>query len=769
MIDIKNINSISHLPWNFALNSVFSSMTLLLFSSTILNAVQGKTLEAIVDPLSETTSLKERSLFSLSYTPFSAENCNPDSPAVEDRSNCRIQEVEQKAKKFVEETLKKGVFFESLSNGKYLIQDQKGNNIASFHPWEETLWGPSCPNSKFRKKAHTKDDIYFIQRNSWEQGNSDKRQYLVTLLGIGKTTAPPDGAIVEISSDLFVNTQENELSGSLLQTKRGYLERWVPEVLEGSKKEILDTNTAFLDELQEIGIRDLIVYNQDRREDQLQLTVDSHGKPHLTATEYKAILPWKLEQIQNLCGERYAKLPFTRKNLHLIEQLDPKYIEALVEKMDLSEQAAINARIMAHVVQRFAKKGASLAEIYAFVSAPSKGITSPLWNLVSDSQIASLESLPKNDLELFERNKGYRRSKWCKTIDKPWCSPLEDRRISEVKKWQDFYEKKHAKRIDTALNKQFWKEFHKRLNLATEALACHTLGTSNLCFRKEELALGVTHFTFQGEHQSLNQRFEVIAIDAASQAKIKVQDARGVFKEGEKPRYGRLKLDDLANRVPKAVAAISGSYFHYDVPKGSYYDWNGPPYIEGDPVGELVVKGKVITENLKEKNWGSMRINSQGEISITETLNAPLNSSSLPEYAIGAAPVLIQNGKAITLDDIPPARVMQENQVVSPGIDYPHHSRGMHARAAVCLTKEKNVLLAIVEGRQKATDKGLKIVDFSLFLKELGCSDALNLDGGGSADLVTKGPKDKAFKTSIASAAPHEGKRPTASAIVITV
>ena len=54
-----------------------------------------------------------------------------------------------------------------------------------------------------------------------------------------------------------------------------------------------------------------------------------------------------------------------------------------------------------------------------------------------------------------------------------------------------------------------------------------------------------------------------------------------------------------------------------------------------------------------------------------------------------------------------------------------------------------------VDGRQKALSVGMTLEELSRFLIDLGCQDAMNLDGGGSATLwyagqVRNSPCDRA-------------------------
>ena len=282
---------------------------------------------------------------------------------------------------------------------------------------------------------------------------------------------------------------------------------------------------------------------------------------------------------------------------------------------------------------------------------------------------------------------------------------------------------------------------------------CNTLGTLNLCFEKKELAPGVFHYKWRGLYGALqDQGIELVVVDAASPAQIQVQNSQ----------KGREALIELASKVSGSIAAINGGYFHYA--KG-LYEWDGP-YKVGDLVGGLVVDGKMISENRGDAHWGCLRIDQNKSIAIHETLTSfsdPMNTN-FPQYSIEAAPLLVRNGVPISFEDLPPPRKVRG--IISPGIDYPNHSRLKASRSGVCLTKEKSTVLGIIEGRRGSDSKGFTIQDFAQFFKSLGCEQALNLDGGGSADLVSRSVDDNELRSTVS---PYDfGQRSIASAVLIT-
>ncbi len=97
------------------------------------------------------------------------------------------------------------------------------------------------------------------------------------------------------------------------------------------------------------------------------------------------------------------------------------------------------------------------------------------------------------------------------------------------------------------------------------------------------------------------------------------------------------------------------------------------------------------------------------------------------QEAIGGGPVLVTDGK-INLTD------KQEGFGIS-------HVTTRHPRTAVGSYVRDNrphLILLVVDGRQKMHSMGMSLNELAATMRDLGCSEALNLDGGGSTTLVVK-------------------------------
>jgi hypothetical protein len=99
------------------------------------------------------------------------------------------------------------------------------------------------------------------------------------------------------------------------------------------------------------------------------------------------------------------------------------------------------------------------------------------------------------------------------------------------------------------------------------------------------------------------------------------------------------------------------------------------------------------------------------------------------QSAIGGRPILMEHGR--------------EGQWPVTGTN----TLPRHPRTAVGWNK-KYIFFVVVDGRQKELSMGMTCVELAHFFKNLGCTDAINLDGGGSTTFwldgkIMNSPSDK--------------------------
>jgi exopolysaccharide biosynthesis protein len=115
--------------------------------------------------------------------------------------------------------------------------------------------------------------------------------------------------------------------------------------------------------------------------------------------------------------------------------------------------------------------------------------------------------------------------------------------------------------------------------------------------------------------------------------------------------------------------------------------------------------------------------------------------------AIGGGPVLLQDGDIKITNN-------EELKFAGKAI------LDKHPRTAVGYTANNQLIMFVCEGRFPGRADGLTLTQMAGLLKEIGCVEAINLDGGGSSCLLINGketikPSDK------------EGQRPVPAVFMI--
>lgn len=188
---------------------------------------------------------------------------------------------------------------------------------------------------------------------------------------------------------------------------------------------------------------------------------------------------------------------------------------------------------------------------------------------------------------------------------------------------------------------------------------------------------------------------------------------------------------------------------------------NGGYFLMGENparhVGLLFIDGEMIeaaTPSLLRENTryyaarAALGLTRDGEIdvawvssrndSLFEWDFPPVNSEGVPDSpldfgsakwwdvrdAIAAGPSLISNGRI---------NITVEEEVFF-GTSIPR----IHPRTAAGYTKNGSLILLIVDGRQTQS-RGVDLMELASLMWDLGCVEALNLDGGGSSTLVVNG------------------------------
>lgn len=96
------------------------------------------------------------------------------------------------------------------------------------------------------------------------------------------------------------------------------------------------------------------------------------------------------------------------------------------------------------------------------------------------------------------------------------------------------------------------------------------------------------------------------------------------------------------------------------------------------------------------------------------------------QTAVGGGPVLLQGGQVHITNN-------EERKFGGKGIN------DKHPRTAMGYTADQHLIILVVQGRFTNIAEGASLTQEARLLRDLGCVEALNLDGGGSSCLLVNG------------------------------
>ena len=192
----------------------------------------------------------------------------------------------------------------------------------------------------------------------------------------------------------------------------------------------------------------------------------------------------------------------------------------------------------------------------------------------------------------------------------------------------------------------------------------------------------------------------------------------------------------------EAFAAVNGSYFDMEFGSPICY-----LRIDGIPVGENT-PGKNDSVNRKYYQYATLVLH-HGRARLTVPDSNRLSEERMKEKNImTAGPMLLREGELVSQRD--------DRSFVTQ----------RHNRTALGIKPDGTTLLLVADGRFKHCAEGLSLPELERVMRWLGCTDAINLDGGGSSTMYIKNsgvvnyPSDNKRHD-------HEGQRPVSNAILI--
>lgn len=216
-------------------------------------------------------------------------------------------------------------------------------------------------------------------------------------------------------------------------------------------------------------------------------------------------------------------------------------------------------------------------------------------------------------------------------------------------------------------------------------------------WKSKVVADGITwkYFQFPQIFES-RQYVNLFEIDLSKGFKIEIPYVRSGF----------LKTSEAA-AAKDALVAFNGSYFNTT-------SGGSTPFFkyEGQVVNQTVSGFTPYREN------GAVTIDASGRPGIVQKPSGGWSAITEP-VALAGGPLMILNGQELSQLDV----------------DF---NSNRHPRTAVGLTANGKMIVVVVDGRSSQS-QGLTIPQLSQLMAALGCTSALNYDGGGSSTAWVKG------------------------------
>ncbi len=189
---------------------------------------------------------------------------------------------------------------------------------------------------------------------------------------------------------------------------------------------------------------------------------------------------------------------------------------------------------------------------------------------------------------------------------------------------------------------------------------------------------------------------------------IDIDTTAGEFEFGVAVPATRLVTSAIAANE-EVLAAVNGTFFNMQ---------------EGFNVHFVKVNDSVVAAT-DEKEYGIRAtglFSAEGEtVNISPWGPEREDHRAVPEEdAIVSGPLLMDDGRDIPLDSI-------------------NFNKIRHPRTMIGATDDGHILFIVVDGRQPEYAEGMSLFELRELAKSLGCTDVLNLDGGGSTAMYLMG------------------------------
>lgn len=146
--------------------------------------------------------------------------------------------------------------------------------------------------------------------------------------------------------------------------------------------------------------------------------------------------------------------------------------------------------------------------------------------------------------------------------------------------------------------------------------------------------------------------------------------------------------------------------------------------LDGKGSQMIPADGFVISAAGKAREWLRANLQRGRQVRIKTALLAEPDIPFSADFVIGGGPRLLAGGQSVAAGE---AGRYSESLF-----------QQRHPRTAFGWRKDGTLVLVAVDGRQPQTSVGMTIAELTQLMSELECTDAINLDGGGSTTMVIR-------------------------------
>jgi exopolysaccharide biosynthesis protein len=195
-------------------------------------------------------------------------------------------------------------------------------------------------------------------------------------------------------------------------------------------------------------------------------------------------------------------------------------------------------------------------------------------------------------------------------------------------------------------------------------------------------------------------------------ADVQLADATTLASAFAKNEFGRniIETTSAIAQDHNAIFAINGDYY-------------------GFRSDGIVIRNGVIYQDLPARiglafyKDGTMKIYDETQTNAQSLLDAGVWNT------LSFGPALIENG--VTASNL--TRVNIDTNLGN------HSIQGNNPRTGVGIIDENHFVFVVVDGRSKGYSRGVSLTEFAQIFTDLGCTDAYNIDGGGSSTMYFMG------------------------------